>query len=113
MDNNKMKNMVVLKDLPSNIIEEAFVVFKPNKKIKLEDYAKSVNKKQCSKRMGATDYLVKEAEMVITNYISTIEHNKKIKYIEANGIERKYKRLKKINYFLGTLILMAILLKII
>ena len=60
--------------------------FKPNKKIKLEDYAKSVNKKQCSKRMGATDYLVKEAEMVITNYISTIEHNKKIKYIEANFI---------------------------
>ena len=28
-----MKNMIVLKDLPSNLIEEAFVVLKENKKI--------------------------------------------------------------------------------
>ena len=107
-----MKNMVVLKDLPSNIIEEAFVVLKPNKRIKQEDCVKSASKKKSIKQ-ATSDYMVREAEMVITNYISTIEHNKKIKYIEANGIEKKYKRLKKINYFLGTLILMAILLKII
>ena len=110
---NKMKNMVVLKDLPSNIIEEAFVVLKPNKKIKLEDCVKSMTQKQCSNKMAGSDYIVKEAEMVISNYISTIENNKKIKYVQAKGLEKKYKRLKKLNYFLSTLILMGILLKLI
>jgi len=34
MDSNNMRNTVVLKNLPSNIIEEAFVVLKNNQKIK-------------------------------------------------------------------------------
>ena len=34
MEVSNMKNMVVLKNLPSNIVEEAFVVLKANKKIK-------------------------------------------------------------------------------
>ena len=34
MNENKMKNMVVLKNLPSNIVEEAYVVLKPNKNYK-------------------------------------------------------------------------------
>lgn len=34
METEKFKNMIVLKNLPSNLIEEAFVVIKPNKKIK-------------------------------------------------------------------------------
>ena len=34
MDINNMKNVVVLKDLPSNIVKEAYVVFKSNKMIK-------------------------------------------------------------------------------
>ena len=34
MNESKMKNMVVLKNLPSNIVEEAYVVLKPNKNYK-------------------------------------------------------------------------------
>ena len=34
METSKMKNMVVLKNLPSNMIEEAIVIFKENSKIK-------------------------------------------------------------------------------
>ena len=30
METSKMKNMVVLKNLPSNMIEEAIVIFKEN-----------------------------------------------------------------------------------
>ena len=41
---NQMKNIIVLKDLPSNIIEEAFVILKPNKKVKvIENTEKQTN----------------------------------------------------------------------
>ena len=33
MESEKMKNMIILKDLQSNIVEEAFVVLKNNVKI--------------------------------------------------------------------------------
>ena len=38
MEENKMKNLIVLKNLPSNIIEEAFIVLKDNKKVKNIEY---------------------------------------------------------------------------
>ena len=34
MEDIDLKNMVILKDLPSNIVKEAYVVFKSNKMIK-------------------------------------------------------------------------------
>ena len=34
MNQGGLKNMVVLKNLPSNIVEEAIIVLKTNKKIK-------------------------------------------------------------------------------
>ena len=34
MEESKLKNMVVLKNLPSNLIEEAIVILKSNKKVK-------------------------------------------------------------------------------
>ncbi|MCL2383295.1 MAG: hypothetical protein FWC79_03945 [Oscillospiraceae bacterium] len=30
MDTGKMKNMIILKNLPSNIVDEAIVILKPN-----------------------------------------------------------------------------------
>ena len=33
MKPESMKNIIVLKDLPSNIVDEAFVILKSNKKI--------------------------------------------------------------------------------
>ena len=34
MNPNQMKNMIVLKNIPSNIVEEAIIILKNNKKIK-------------------------------------------------------------------------------
>ena len=34
MSTENMKNMVVLKNLPSNIVDEAIVILKPNIKLK-------------------------------------------------------------------------------
>ena len=107
-----MKNMVVLKSLPSNIVEEAFVVFKPNIKLKLEDYAEKKDKdKHITTKFGARDYMIREAEMIISNYLSNIENNKRTKNINISKIQSKYNRLKKLTYILAiTVILNAILI---
>lgn len=102
MEASKMKNIIVLKDLPSNLVDEAFVILKPNKKIKLEDYAEKVNKeKEVITKYGSREYMVKEAEMVISNYLSNIESEKKIKNLTIKQLESKYKRLKTLTYILG------------
>ena len=38
MKNNYLQNMIVLKNLPSNLVEEAIVVLKQNKKAKKYQY---------------------------------------------------------------------------
>ena len=39
MDISQMKNIVVLKNLPSNMVEEAIVVLKPNIKVMQVEHA--------------------------------------------------------------------------
>lgn len=101
MDPNAMKNMIVLKDLPSNMVEEAFVVFKDNVKIhKVQKIEKNkiLDKEEKAK---SKEYMVKEAQMVVEDYISKIE---KREYELGNGnkkLKEKYKRLKALTIFLG------------
>lgn len=111
MEANKMKNIIVLKNLPSNLVDEAFVILKSNKKIKLEDYAEKVNKeKEVVTKYSSKDYMVREAEMVISNYLSRIENDKKAKNSTIKQLETKYKRLKTITYILGAIIALNIIL---
>ena len=45
MESSNLKNMVVLRDLPSNIIDEAIIILKANKKVrKLQRVEKNKNK---------------------------------------------------------------------
>lgn len=87
MDVSKMKNMVVLKNLPSNIVDEAFVVLKTNKKVKklekIENHKNKINQEENKKDK---EYVLKEAEMLVNDYISKIENkqNKKIKKTQNN-----------------------------
>lgn len=39
-----MRNIVVLKDLPSNLVEEAIIVLKQNQKIKKPEYVENKGK---------------------------------------------------------------------
>jgi len=78
MDVSNMKNMVVLKNLPSNIIDEAIIVLKSNKKVK--NLEKIVNYKTCddnSENKNEEEYIIKEAELLVNDYICKIEDNKK------------------------------------
>lgn len=102
MGENEMKNMIVLKDLPSNIVDEAFVILKPNIKIKHENYVKKTNEEgQITTKYGSRDYMVQEAEMVISNYLSNLEDQKNMRNINVKRLEKKYKKIKIIAYILG------------
>ena len=103
---NQMKNIIVLKDLPSNIIEEAFVILKNNKKIKVNDNAEKNTNIANNMEEEPEKYIVREAEMVINNYLSSTEKEYEIKSNRIKQIENKYKRLKKITILLG--VIMAI-----
>lgn len=98
MDVSKMKNMVVLKNLPSNIVDEAFVVLKTNKKVKKLEKIEN-NKKIKGQEEGKKDkeYILKEAEMLVAEYISKIENKPKINNKE--GKAKKDKNTKRWAFF--------------
>ena len=95
METSKLKNMVVLKNLPSNIVDEAIIILKTNKKVKklqkIEQNKNSVGNENDKKDK---EYILKEAEMIVNNYISKIEDNDK-KNIFNKEAKEKYKKLKK------------------
>jgi hypothetical protein len=108
MERSQMKNIVVLKNLPSNLIEEAFVIFKSSstlKSLKYTDIKENLNK---GEKATSKDYLVKEAEMIISNYIDTTENKGKNK-VNAN-IKRKYKWLKIYGVIITIAFIIAVIL---
>lgn len=81
METSKMKNMVVLKNLPSNMIEEAIVIFKENSKIKAKDVINKSN--QLSQVQGKSkDIIFKEAEMLVNDYVKIVESSKNRKIFD-------------------------------
>lgn len=81
METSKMKNMVVLKNLPSNMIEEAIVIFKENSKIKAKDVINKSN--QLSQVQGKSkDIIFKEAEMLVSDYVKRVESSKNRKIFD-------------------------------
>ena len=93
MPNNNLKNIVVLKNLPSNLIDEAIVILKSNKSAKKLEYVEKNTTSFGEEKINNDDYIIKEAESVIENYISKIEKNK-LNRMSKNNIEAKYKKIK-------------------
>ena len=102
-----MKDMIVIKNLPSNIVEEAWVVIKPEVKNKEKDLIKRMkNSKINTKKENG--YVLKEAESVIYDYLENINnYEDKKKY---NNIIKKYNKLKKISFALLAIYLIMIIL---
>lgn len=95
METSNLKNMVVLKNLPSNIVDEAIIVLKTNKKTKKLQKIEQNKQMQVNKNIKKEkDYIIKEAEMIVNNYISKIESNEK-KNIFNKETKAKYNKLKK------------------
>ena len=115
MSKGNLKNMVVLKNLPSNIVEEAIVILKSNKKIKqVEKIEKNKSKENLEVKKREKDYIVKEAEMLVSNYISSIEQKKKDRNINNKKLNQKYIKVKNYAYVASIIIILesiAILIK--
>lgn len=97
---NNMKNMIVLKDLPSNLIEEAFVVLKENKKIHKYQIAETKEQKVEPKNINNKEYIIKEAEMLLKSYTENLERETPKWKNNVKKLERKYKNSVKLNFFL-------------
>ena len=92
---NSLKNMLVLKDLPSNLIEEAYIVLNPNVKLKMDQMEnKQESEKVANNKVLSKNYILEEAKYVLLNYVSKYEN--RVEKINARVLERKYKKLKKI-----------------
>lgn len=107
MQNKRLKNTIVLKGMASNIVEEAIVILKPHVKLKQKEYVDKNNYIEDSNYTN--NYIVKEAENVILNYIAKIE-NKKNTNNNYKKI-RKYKFLQISNIVLIIIIVITILIK--
>ena len=96
METSNLKNMVVLKNLPSNIVDEAIIVLKTNKKAKkLQKIEKNNKTTDNEENKKDKEYILKEAEMLVNNYISKIENKDNSKIIINKDKKEKYTNLKK------------------
>ena len=135
MKTDVMKKVIILKNLPSNLIDEAIVIVKDKKKIKDinysefikdggEKFSSSVNrqtsnrviqgymKEEDLKKLEDTKkeerkYVIKEAEIVVTNYLSKIDNKMPEKKIKR--LEKSYKRAKKMSIILGIISVISII----
>lgn len=107
METSNMKNMVVLKNLPSNLVEEAIVILKSSKKVKkLEKIDKNNKLEKTASMKKEKDYILKEAEMLVSSYISKLEEKQEEKPCKTS-------RLKKYAYFSSVIIIIEAMLLII
>ena len=75
MQSSDMKNMVVLKNIPSNMVEEAIIIFKETQKVKIPKFLDKTNKEDFAEnKTKSKDYILKEAEMLVSDYINKIEN---------------------------------------
>jgi len=104
MDTSNLKNIVVLKDLPSNLVEEAIVVLKANQKIEKLELIDSDNKSKNNsktispKNNNSKDYIIKEAQLLISEFITKIENKNKTQTVSK--LTKQCKTLKLINKIL-------------
>ena len=101
MNNLDMKNIIVLKDLPSNIIDEAIVILKDNKIKKRE---KSENAAEFMKTN-----VISEAQNVISEYIERLERPKKERQNEKKLL-LKYKKLQILSILVTGGMILSILI---
>lgn len=106
MQNSKLKNSIVLRGMASNIVDEAIVILKPNIKIKKMEALKN---QQLHEKDTSKNFILKEAEHVILEYVNKInekDYNKSI-----NNLKSKIKKLRLINIAFLILLIISVLIK--
>lgn len=106
MQLSKMKNIIVLRGMSSNVVDEAIVVLKPNVKLKQSEYNHKgkISPSDKNKKMIVT----KEAENTINMYIKKLQKESKIQ--SDHQLKMKYKFLQICNIVLISVIIIATLI---
>ena len=128
MNPENMKNIIILKNLPSNLIDEAIVVVKNKKESKdinyktlmqdgksraIHGYMKEEELKKIENiKKEERNYIIKEAEMVVANYIAKIE-NQILAEKKVKKIEKLYKKVRILNVMLAIISLICVAIQII
>ena len=106
MNMSDMKNMVILKNLPSNLVEEAIIILKENKNIhkyQMQE-AKENNEKENSlknkENKKDSNYIIKEAEMLVKSYTESLERKGPKWKNNMKKLEKRYNNSVKLNFFL-------------
>lgn len=107
MEKCKMKNVVILRNLPSNLIEEAFVVVKSKKVARSLERIDGKNE-NIDRKNKDDGYIVREAESVLSSYVSLVEKkdDKKVEF----GIKRRYNMLKIYGVLVTVAFVVAVIL---
>ena len=104
MENNKIKNTIILRGMASNIVDEAIVILKPHVRIKKTQCIKNIREKNSSKEL-----ILKEAENIVSEYVSRIStketENEKIK------LKRKIRKQKIISICFFVMLVVVIFIK--
>lgn len=103
MQLSKMKNIIVLKGMSSNVVDEAIVVLKPNVKLKQNEL--NSKRKIASEDKNKKMIVVKEAENTINNYIRKIQ-KENVNYSDKQLL-KKYRFLQCCNSILIFAIVVA------
>lgn len=111
MNNGQMKNIVVLRDFQSNIVDEAIVILKNNVNIKKREMVegREEENKNCNQNYN---FIVKEAEKVIQDYVKSTEKSKENRK-SINKILIKYRKLQIYSFLLGISMLITIIASLI
>lgn len=95
------------------MVEEAIIIFKETQKVKEKEVIEKSNKIAFEEvQPKSREYILKEAEMLVTDYIKKIENKGK----ETNGeinIKMKYKKLKQYSIISTVLFIISFLLNFI
>lgn len=104
MQISKTDKIVFLRDVESNIIQDAFVILKDNVKFEIEEKKKSDFRKPKSEIC-----LLKEAESLINNEINIC--NLKYDKFKISKLEKKLKIQKVFNVFCVIALISSIIIK--
>lgn len=95
------KNVVCIRDIPSNLIEEAIFILKPN--VKGEEKNAEIKRK-------SKEIIIKEAEEIINEYVSTAEREHELNRQNEREKRRKIKKIKTNTIFLSIVFVIACIL---
>lgn len=106
MEKCKMKNVVLLRNLPSNLIEEAFVVVRSKRDAKDLEFI-DCKKNGFDDKYKDDEYILREAESVLSSYVEAVEKK------EEKKIDSKEKKRYNILKVYGILVTIALLVSVI